>query len=449
MNTRFQQKFLEEIKLEQKRSELAALRARHVKALAVLQHLHEEIASFEGVYQETLGRRMAELDRLEAEISRLSGFPEWESEPDDEPCPGARSGAFAGNDGPDRFSESSDSDRFTGGDPNFETEFQDIKSLYREVAKAIHPDLAFACSCKLDRHELMSKANRAYAEDDRRTLQEILRNWRRSAHLPERGGIAGELTRLIRQIAREQQEIRAVNAKVEELRSSYICRFKQRVDAKRAMGRDLFAELIEAAEQNIEGALKRLAFLKGERQEEPPHRREKPKRSILFPAGLSCGTLYLRDRTSLAYSKWKKLGQASGALQIDLDMAVRLDIKEGTGLKLSHMQKLHPDDIQSLFLYDVGDADIGWILHLTGLEELYLSGLQLTDAALSGISFLTNLKRIFLYHTGISDKGLIHLHRLPSLSGLTSSGNSITDEGLAGFQQAIPRVKTVSFPWKR
>ena len=215
------------------------------------------------------------------------------------------------------------------------------------------------------------------------------------------------------------------------------------------MGRDLFAELIEAAELNIKGALKRLAALKGERREEPLHRQEKPKRSILFPAGLSCGTLYLRDRTSLAYSKWKKLGQASGALQIDLDMAVRLDIKEGTGIKLSHMQELHPDDIQSLFLYDVGDADIGRILHLTGLEELYLSGLQLTDAALSGISFLTNLKRIFLYHTGISDRGLIHLHRLPSLSGLTSSGNSITEEGLAGFQQAIPRVKTVSFPWKR
>ena len=93
-------------------------------------------------------------------------------------------------------------------------------------------------------------------------------------------------------------------------------------------------------------------------------------------------------------------------------------------------------------------SDLDSIMHLTGLEELYLSGPRLTDAALSGISSLTNLKRIYLYQTVITDRGLVHLQRLPGLKGLTSSGNGITDEGLAVFQKAIPGVKTVSFPWK-
>jgi hypothetical protein len=215
------------------------------------------------------------------------------------------------------------------------------------------------------------------------------------------------------------------------------------------MGSDLFAEMVDAADGNIARALKRLAALKAGRQQEPLQQRQKQLRILTFPAEFSCGTLFLRDRTSLNYSQWKKLGPASGCVEVDIDKAVRLDVKEQAGIKLGHLQKLKPYDLQSLFLYDVSDTDLAGILHLTGLEELYLSGPRLTDAALSGISSHTNLKRIYLYQTSISDQGLIHLQRLPGLEGLTSSGNAITDEGLAGFQRAAPGVKTVSFLWKR
>ena len=320
--------------------------------------------------------------------------------------------------------------------------------MYREVAKAIHPDLARAGFDEVDRHELMTQANRAYAQKDRRALQEILHKWKRSPGMVDGNGTAAELVRVIRQIARERQEIRAVNAKVAELKGSYVCRFKLRIDTSLARGTDLFAEMVAAADLNIARALARLARLKGEWPEAAVGRPPKERREICFPVDDFCGTLYLRDRSSLNFSQWRKLGEARGCLEIDADKAVRLDVKADAAVKLTQMQKLKPNDLQSLFLYEVSDSDLDSIVHLTGLEELYLSGPRLTDAALSGISSLTNLKRIYLYQTVITDLGLVHLSRLPALKGLTSSGNSITDEGLAVFQKAIPGVKTVSFPWK-
>jgi len=444
MTACFQRNPPEDLELEQKRAELASLRARHAEATAVLQRLREEIAGFERSYQQTLGRRMAELERIEAEIARLSDcYADADGAPDETDDFFDRATYNSGK----SFTDSG----ATGAKGRvWKSETKDIKALYREVAKAIHPDLAGAGPANLARHELMLKANRAYADDDSRTLQEILRNWRR--HNPEQSteSDAGtELGRVLRQIAIESQALREVNAKVEQLRESYVCRFKLRVDEGLAAGSDLFADMVAAAEVNIAKALRRLAALKADRARESGKARTKQKRAILFPADLSCGTLFQRDLASANFSQWKKAGPAIGCVEVYIDQAVRLDVKEQAGVRLKHLQGLKADDLQSLFLYEVCDDDLANIVRLTGLEELYLCGPCLTDAALFCISSLTNLKRIYLYQTGISDRGLLYLQGIQGLKGLTSSGNSITDEGLAVFQKAIPGVKTVSFQWKR
>lgn len=436
MKARFKQKLPEEIELEQKRAELVALRARHAGACAALQRLRDEISRFERGYENNLGRRIAELERIEAEISRVDGYSSWENQRFES---NSSSGDDAfGADGSDQRASLS------------ESESDDIKALYREVAKTIHPDLAGSAPGNANRHELMLKANRAYAEDDHRTLREILRDWRRSPdQAAEEEDVGAELVSVIRQIARERQDIRAVNAKMEDLKGSYVWRFKLRVEANLAMGIDLLAEMVAEVDQDIVRSLRRLAALKGDPPPEPLQKQQKQRRCLAFPADFSCGTLYLRDRTSLDYSQWKKVGPAKGCLEVYVDMAVRLDVKEQESINLGSLRHLKPDDLQALFLYEVADSDLDHIFHLTGLEELYLSGARLTDATLSRISSFTYLKRIYLYHTGISDRGLVYLQRLPGLKGITSSGNSITEEGLAGVRQAIPGVKIVTFPWKK
>ena len=436
----------EHVELEQKRAELASLRVKHAEATAVLQQLREEIAGFERSYQQTLGHRMAELERIEAEIARFSGsyvVEEGEREEQEE------QDDFLDRQTYRRGTSFTESGAAGHRGRVWKSDEQDIKALYREVAKAIHPDLAGDGPGNL-RHELMLKANKAYAEDDCRTLKEILRSWRRyHPEQPRSAGAEAELAQVKRQIAVELQAIRDVNAQVEQLRASYVCRFKLRVDEGLAAGSDLFAEMIAAADLNIARALRRLAALKGDKARAAAAGRTRQKRTLRFPDDVCCGTLYLRDLSSADFSQWKKAGPAVGPVEVYLDQAVRLDLKEQAGARLMQLQGLSPDDLQALFLYDASDADLDSIVHLTGLEELYLCGAELTDAALLSISSLTKLKRIYLYQTAISDRGLVYLQGLQGLKGLTSSGNSITDAGLAVFQQAIPGVKTVSFKWRR
>lgn len=445
MTARFQTRLPEEIELEQKRAELASLRARHAAAVAALHQLREEIAGFERNYQETLGRRMAELERIEEEIARLSGC--YNSS---EPAAEEREEEFDTRTYQKGRSFRVNSGAGTAKARVWKADEQDIKTLYREVAKTIHPDLAGDGPGRQVRHELMLKANRAYAEEDSRTLQEILRNWRK--HFPEQAeaeDLGSELARVRRQIAVESQALREVEEQVERLRSSYVCRFKLRVDASLAAGSDLFADMVAAVDMNITRALRRLTALKEERERLAAGRRTSRKRIIRFPADVPCGMLYRRDLNSANFSQWKKSGPALGDVQVYVDQAVRLDIKDQAAAKLRLLQDLAADDLQALYLYEVRDADLDRIVHLTGLEELYLCGRGLTDAALLCISSLTNLQRIYLYQTAVSDRGLLYLQGMQGLKGLTSSGNSITDEGLAVFQKAIPGVKTVSFKWKR
>ncbi|QWV95482.1 molecular chaperone DnaJ [Geomonas oryzisoli] len=449
MTAHYQQRSSGETELEQKRAELASLRARHAEAAAVLNQLREEIAGFERNYQQTLGRRMAELERLEHEIARLTGayVPDGDDGAEDEPA--GRSHKEDRSDGQTYRSGTTFRGEGQARGRVWKSDPQDIKALYREVAKAIHPDLAGEGAGSL-RHELMLKANKAYADEDHRALREILRSWRR--HFPEQAeqsDLRAELARLKKQIAVEIEAIREIHEQIEQLRGSYVHRFKLRVDESAAAGSDLFADLVAAAEINIARAERRLAALQGGQGSGRTQGAARHSRVVSFPGDEQCGDLYQRDLHSVGFNAWKKAGPAIGAVRVALDQALRLDVKEGASRKLKQLQGVRPEDLQALYLYDVCDADLDSIVHLSGLEELYLCGSGLTDAALLSISTLANLKRIYLYQTRISDRGLVYLQGMQGLQGLTSSGNSITDEGLAVFQQAIPGVKTVSFKWRR
>lgn len=422
----------EEIELENKLAELVVLRERHTEARSALEQLEDEISRFEKVYQRTIGKRIAELERLEEEIARYTGISESVLEREEVSSSTAGNGAGSAGDGVsiERSEEG------------------DIKALYREVAKAIHPDLA-GDDDRVDRHELMSKANRAYADEDHATLRAILRDWKRSADQIEGDDVAAELIRVIRLIAREREEIKAVHATIAELRNSYICRLKLRVDTDLAKGSDLFADLCAAADLNIARARRRLALLKGEREDQAAREGNVATRTICFPTVASCGSVYLRDRNSANFSQWKMIGAARGAIEVGLDKSVRLDVKEDVSGKLKLVQELEPNDLQALYLYEASDADVGGIVHLAGLEELYLSGERLTDQALGTLSPLSNLKRLYLYQTRVTDQGLVHLQRLSGLQGLTCSGSNVTGEGLASIERSMPGMKAVHIPAAR
>lgn len=430
-------KFPEEIELENKQAEFARLQSDRFAQIKVLQQLKIELRSFERHYDQVIGQRIAELDRLEAQ---LNGTQESAAEKQEKP------GSTPANEwsGHLHATDLIDED---DAESTLDITKKSLKSLYREVAKSIHPDLAASEYERVRRQELMAEANRAYKDEDRKSLLNILKEWEHGPEKIRGKDIGAELVKVIRLIAKEREELYAVDAKIDELKSTDTYLFKRRVEDAAAKGIDLLAEMATTIDLNITNARKQLSVMKGLEPPEPGYQNLET-RILCFPQDKSCGVLHLRKKSSNNYCDWQKLSLAKGARTLPANMAIRLDVRGDATPDLSFLRQLQPNDLDSLFLYDVNDAALGCIDHLTGLEELYISDSSVTDEGLWKLTTLRNLMRIYLYHIDITDAGLFALFGLKNLTQFTCSGTLITDTGLENLQIAIPGIKTLNFPWR-
>jgi len=427
----------EEIELDRKRSELAQFQEQLADRERVVRTLKTEIRMFEQVYEEILGTRIAALEELEWQLNGLLGV----NNPVDDANPASHGDTFAYS---SHRTDLLDDEETAPGVTQ-----KSLKSLYREVAKAIHPDLASDDVERQRRQELMAVANQAYETGDRFVLEDILSDWEQGPEVVSGLDVAMELVRVIRQIARARQNIHALNLQVDELKATDIYSFKLRVDDALADGIDLMAEMAATVDLNIAKTQKRLAALRGY-SDAADERNGAPleTRIIRFPMDYSCGTLYERKKGSVDYRDWQRLGNARGMREVFLDTAVRLDVKGTTETEMRFLDALQPDDLQALFLYDIDDSALVHLAHLNGLQELYLSNTTVSDAGLRRLGSLHGLKRLYIYHTEISDSGLLNLTQLTGLKWLTCSGTCITEEGLKRFRKALPGCKAVSFKWR-
>ena len=92
----------EDEELQRKSAELATLETELVQGELDLTTLHAELQNFDREYQQVIGTRYTELDRIEEQIAEYMAYLESSTD-------------------------------FTPS--------EDLKKLYREVAKRIHPDL--------------------------------------------------------------------------------------------------------------------------------------------------------------------------------------------------------------------------------------------------------------------------------------------------------------------
>ncbi len=429
----------EEIELDHKRSELAQIQEQLVEREQVFNNLKAEIRMFEQVYEEILGVRITELEELEWQLNGLLGKSDVIP---DATNPSGDAASFAYSHFRTDLLDDDD-------EPVSDAPRRSLKSLYREVAKAIHPDLAPDEEERQRRQELMAVANQAYEAGDRKVLEDLLCDREQGPDAVSGQDVAMELVRVIRRIACVQQNIHALNRQIVDLKSTDIYIFKLRVDEALADGIDLLAEMAAAVDLNIAKTRRRLAVLRGESEAIDGHDAAPLEtRVIHFPAEYSCGMLYERTRGSVDYRDWQRLGSARGVREVFLDKEIRLDVKGRGETELHFLDTLQSDDLQALFLHDVDNSALANLAHLTGLQELYLSNTTVSDEGLRLLGKMRGLKRISIYHTDISDKGLLYLTRLSGLKWLTCSGTGITEEGLKRFRQALPGCKAVNFKWR-
>jgi hypothetical protein len=131
----------------------------------------------------------------------------------------------------------------------------ELRALYREVAKRVHPDLATDEADRQKREHLMAEANAAYQRGDADALRRILEeNESRSV----RGaGIAADLVRAIRQIRQVTNRLSQIELEIASLIDSDTAKLRAKADAARAEGRDLLTEMAEDVKRRIDVARRR------------------------------------------------------------------------------------------------------------------------------------------------------------------------------------------------
>ena len=132
------------------------------------------------------------------------------------------------------------------------------RKLFRDVAKAIHPDLASDEAARDRRHTLMIEANRAYALGDEEQLRSILEAWERSPEAVQGSDPEAIRLRLVRRIAQIEEELELIDGDLAALNESPLGKLKAMVDEAAAGGKDLVRDMIGRLKRDILVATNRL-----------------------------------------------------------------------------------------------------------------------------------------------------------------------------------------------
>jgi peptidoglycan hydrolase CwlO-like protein len=242
----------EEQELERKKAELATLEAELIQRELDLATLRAELTDFESRYLRTVGVLYAELDEIEAQIAETQARRKPSDSKAQERAYDARA----------RAQESSETTRGVPTPRPKPTE--NLKKLFREVAKRIHPDLATNDADRARRAKLMADANLAYENGDETKLRSILADWETSPDTVEGEGVGAELIRVIRKIAQIQGRFTEIEAESQQLCASDLYQLREKANEAEKQGRDLLKEMASQVQYQIAGAKKRLAAAIGE-----------------------------------------------------------------------------------------------------------------------------------------------------------------------------------------
>jgi len=231
----------EEEELYRKREELASVRASLAERELELVDFRSQLAEFEGRYLRQVGTLYAELDEWTARILELQA--------DRDPSVGATA----------RAKEAREHARHTYEDAHgavsktpTHDESPELKSLFREVAKRVHPDFSRGSDDMACRTRLMAEANRAYQAGDIEVLRRILDDYQDSEAAAEGEGIGSELIRLIREISLARDRIVSIDHELATLRRSETALLRNQARESEQEDGDFLADLESAVRQQID-----------------------------------------------------------------------------------------------------------------------------------------------------------------------------------------------------
>ena len=231
----------EEEEILRKREELSSIRVALAERELELVDLRHQLAVFEGRYLRQVGTLYAELDEWKARVSELLVRHDPSAAASVRAREAREQARQAYEDAHGKASETGEL-----------IPSPELRSLFREVAKLIHPDF---CNDPADlerRTRLMAEANRAYEAGDAEALQRILDEYQDGADAAKGEGIGAELIRIIRQVSYAKERVTVIEQELAALRKSEIALLKKRAEERQQEGRDLLEELAAAVRERIE-----------------------------------------------------------------------------------------------------------------------------------------------------------------------------------------------------
>jgi hypothetical protein len=232
------------------REQLVAVRATLAERESELADFRVQLKDFEGRYLRQVGALYAELDDLNARIA--------EREVDLYDSDSARRRAEEAR---QRAQETHDA---AFGDAEEPEEFDpppSLKTLFRDVAKRIHPDFARDEGERKHFTLLMARANHAYSRGDAETLQRLLDDHLEIIGSDDHEGAAAELLRITRQIQHAQRDVARLDVERHQLLGSDLGQLHLEAEASAREHRDLLTELATSLREQIADARRRFEFV--------------------------------------------------------------------------------------------------------------------------------------------------------------------------------------------
>jgi hypothetical protein len=232
------------------REQLALVRTTLAERESELAQLRAQLKTFEGRYLRQVGVLYAELDELEARIAERE-VALYDSDSARLRAEETRRQAQETHDA--AFGAAHEAEEF---DPP-----PSLKTLFRDLAKRIHPDFARDDAEQKHFTLLMARANQAYTRGDTETLQRLLDDHREINASIAGEGPAAELLCIARQIQHAQRDIANLDAERHTLLASELAQLHLDAEAAAREHRDFLTELATTLRDQIADAQHRFELI--------------------------------------------------------------------------------------------------------------------------------------------------------------------------------------------
>ena len=234
----------EKKELAKRKKDLRTLEKELADKELLLSTIKGELHLFADRYKRIVGGKCAELDDIKAKVLELA----YQLNPESSTV--KNQADFARRQARRSLFEMADDKVNPNFPPTEEESFlpsDEIKKLFRETARKIHPDLSDDQQDREKRHILMTQLNEAYEKMDVGKIQNILDKWEDELKPDEDIPLGVQLARILRQISQVNKRIVEIDDETFELSNSEMYQVQQSMN-----GDDSLSEMAEEIDTQVE-----------------------------------------------------------------------------------------------------------------------------------------------------------------------------------------------------